>query len=144
VFGLFETGMPIAGLLLGRGLAASLGHVTRWFGAALLIVVGGYSLLQAVRGGGEVSAAGAATATGRLLVTGFALSIDNLAAGFALGTYHVNLIAAVATIGVVSVTLSLLGLELGHRLGTAAAARGELLGALVLIAVGAALAAGLL
>ena len=32
--------------------------------------------------------------TGQLLVTGLALSIDNLAIGFALGTYHVSLAAA--------------------------------------------------
>ena len=56
--------------------------------------------------------------TGQLLVTGIALSIDNLAIGFALGAYHVNLAAAAVIIGAVSVTLSLIGLELGDRPGT--------------------------
>ena len=41
--------------------------------------------------------------TGQLLVTGIALSIDNLAIGFALGVYHVNLAAAAVIIGAVSV-----------------------------------------
>jgi putative Mn2+ efflux pump MntP len=49
----------------------------------------------------------------------------------------------VAVIGAVSVALSLLGLELGARLGTAAGTRGELLSGLILVAVGAALACGL-
>jgi putative Mn2+ efflux pump MntP len=82
--------------------------------------------------------------TGRLLVTGIALSIDNLAVGFALGAYHVNLAAAAVIIGAVSVTLSLAGLELGDRLGTKVGERGELIGGLVLIAVGIAIASGVL
>jgi hypothetical protein len=34
IFGLFETGMPIAGLALGRGLAQALGHSARWLSRA--------------------------------------------------------------------------------------------------------------
>jgi putative Mn2+ efflux pump MntP len=52
--------------------------------------------------------------------------------------------AAAIGIGVVSVTMSLLGLELGDRLGTRTGERGELLGGLVLIAVGVAVASGIL
>ena len=40
VFGLFEAGMPVLGLLLGHGLADSLGQVARWLGGAVLIAVG--------------------------------------------------------------------------------------------------------
>jgi hypothetical protein len=80
----------------------------------------------------------------RLLVTGVALSIDNLAVGFALGTYHVSLVLAVVVIGAVSVILSLIGLELGDRLGARAGDSGELLGGIVLIGVGIAVATGLL
>jgi putative Mn2+ efflux pump MntP len=79
-----------------------------------------------------------------LVVTALALSIDNLAVGFALGTYHVDLALAAAVIGAVSVALSLVGLELGARIGTRTGRWGELLGGLVLIAVGAAVAAGLI
>jgi putative Mn2+ efflux pump MntP len=75
-------------------------------------------------------------------VTGLALSVDNLAVGFALGAYHVSLPLAVAVIGAVSVALSLLGLELGDRLGARAGERGGYLGGIVLIGVGAAVAAG--
>ncbi len=148
VFGLFETGMPLLGLLLGHNLTRSLGHSTRWIGAALLVIVGGYAAIQAARNrgenGGTSPAAAAGLKTGRLVVTGIALSVDNLAVGFALGTYHVSLIVAVAVIGAVSVTLSLLGLELGDRLGAQTVDRGELVGGLVLIGVGVALATGIL
>jgi putative Mn2+ efflux pump MntP len=51
---------------------------------------------------------------------------------------------AAVIIGAVSVTLSLVGLELGRRIGTKTGDRGELLGGLVLIGVGIAVATGVL
>ncbi len=147
VFGLFEAGMPIIGLLLGRGLAGALGGATRWIGAGLLIVTGLYAVIQSLRGRGQDSDGQqdvTGQGTGRLLVTGAALSIDNLAVGFALGSYHVSLIAAAVIIGAVSVGLSLTGLELGNRLGARTGKNGEILGGAVLIGVGIAVAAGVL
>ena len=157
VFGFFETAMPIIGLLAGRGAAGALGHATRWLGASLLIATGIYSLAQALRSARDAAGAGTQSEPpqsespqsepqplGRLLVTGLALSVDNLAVGFALGAVHVSLPVAVVVIGAVSVTLSLLGLELGHRLSTRIGGRGEVLGGLVLIGVGIAVAVGVL
>lgn len=148
IFGLFETGMPILGLVLGHDLARSLGHTAHWIGAALLIATGLYAVIQPVRARNKNSGQRTETAvgrrTGRLLLTGIALSIDNLAVGFALGTYHVSLIPAVTVIGAVSVCLSLIGLELGNRLGARTGEHGEILGGLVLIGVGVAIATGAL
>ena len=158
VFGFFETAMPIIGLLAGRGAAGALGHATRWLGAALLIATGVYSLVQALRSARDAASSGTPPSEpppsepqrlgpqrlGPLLVTGLALSLDNLAVGFALGAVHVSLPVAVIVIGAVSVSLSLLGLELGQRLSTRIGGRGEILGGLVLIGVGIAVAAGLL
>jgi putative Mn2+ efflux pump MntP len=137
--------MPVIGLLLGRELAAALGPAAHWTGAGLLIATGLYALAQAARGSdGDAGAVPAGLPAGRLLVTGLALSIDNLAVGFALGTFHIALLLAAVVIGAVSVTMSLAGLELGRRLGARAGSRGEIIGGLVLIGVGAATAAGIL
>jgi putative Mn2+ efflux pump MntP len=145
IFGLFETAMPIIGLFLGHSLAAALGHAAHWIGAALLIATGLYSVIQALRGrpagdGGQTPAAVAGQSTGRLLVAGAALSIDNLAVGFALSAFHVSLALAATVIGAVSIAMSLIGLELGSRIGARSGERGELLGGLILIGVGIALA----
>ncbi|MGH3264248.1 MAG: manganese efflux pump MntP family protein, partial [Trebonia sp.] len=40
VFGLFEAGMPVLGLLAGRGLAGTLGGDAHWVGGGLLILTG--------------------------------------------------------------------------------------------------------
>ena len=81
---------------------------------------------------------------GRLLLSGLALSLDNLVVGFALGTYGTSIITSAIVIGVVSVALSLIGLELGARIGKLAGERGEQLAGVMLISVGIAVAAGAL
>ena len=178
VFGLFEAGMPVLGLLLGHGLADSLGQVARWLGGAVLIAVGlvqGARLVRARRaaapeggapgvgvpgvgapgvgapeadalGVGALEAGGRARPQriGRMLLGGLVLSGDNLAAGFALGAYHTNLALAAVVFGVVSVAMSLAGLELGARIGTATGDRSELIACALLIATGVIIAAGVL
>jgi putative Mn2+ efflux pump MntP len=79
-----------------------------------------------------------------LLVTALALSLDNLAVGFALAVYHVDIVLAAVTFGVVSILMSLIGLELGHRVGTRVEAWSEEIGGAVLILVGIAIALGVL
>ena len=179
LFGLFEAGMPVLGLVLGHGAASGLGRSAPWLGGALLIAVGLVSLVVAWRGargarGAQGSGAGGPAGSGsgvpagsgsgvpagsgasgagvpagsgswgtwRVLVSAVALSLDNLAAGFALGTFRVGLAVAVPVFGVVSVVMSLAGLELGARIGAAAGDRGELIACAMLVGVGAAMAAG--
>jgi putative Mn2+ efflux pump MntP len=192
VFGAFEAGMPVLGLLVGAQAAASLGHEARWVGAGLLIAVGLYALASAARAGrareheqvpvqahehapvqahehapvqarsepgpsGEAAsttdpAASGAGAAGQiqpprlihLLVSGLALSVDNLVVGFALGAYHTSIALGVIVIGAVSVAMSLIGLELGAGIGKWAGRRGEQLAGVMLISVGIAIACGAL
>ena len=144
IFGLFETAMPIAGLVLGRSLAQAFGHSARWISAGLLIATGAWAVAQAVRGDHTAAPAPDGQPGWRLVLTGLAISVDNLAVGFALGAFHVSVAVAAVIIGGISVALSLIGLELGAQIGARAGQRGELLGGLVLMAVGAAIAAGLI
>ena len=81
---------------------------------------------------------------GRVVASGLALSADNLAVGFALGAYHTGLAVAAAVFGGVSVIMSLAGLELGATLGARAGDRSELAASVMLVAVGALVAAGVL
>jgi putative Mn2+ efflux pump MntP len=151
VFGLFEAGMPVLGVLAGRSADAALGGAARVTGGLLLVGVGCYQLFEWLRErrrqdaeSGDHSAPEAAGgwSTSRLLVSGLALSVDNLVVGFALGAYDVGLIAAALVIGVVSIGMSLLGLEAGARLGATFGQLGTLIGGGILIVVGIAVAAG--
>ena len=153
VFGVFEAGMPVLGLALGHSLASGLGQAAHWLGAVMLIAIGAGSVVYAWRSRGRASGSGSGSGpdrevrqwrTGRVVLSGLALSVDNLAAGFAIGAYHVSLGVAAVTFGAISVAMSLVGLELGARIGAAAGDRSELIAGAMLIAVGAAMAAGAL
>jgi manganese efflux pump family protein len=147
VFGLFEAGMPVLGLLLGHGVADSIGQAARWLGGGVLIVFGVAGLVRAWRGasGGARDAERVkARGIGRLLLGGLVLSGDNLAAGFALGSYHAGLLLAAVVFGVVSVAMSLAGLEFGARIGRRAGERGPLIGGMIVVAVGVAVGFGAL
>jgi manganese efflux pump family protein len=143
-FGLFEAGMPLLGLVIGRQLSHALGGAADTVGGLLLIAVGARVTIAAVRSPHGSPATRAGAGTGKLLVLAAALSIDNLVVGFALGAYRTPLVLSVAIIAIVSVGLSLLGLELGARLGARVERRSELLSGIVLIAVGLAILTGLL
>jgi putative Mn2+ efflux pump MntP len=142
IFGFFETAMPLLGLLVGHQVADSIGSTASYLGGGLLVATGLYTLVQARR---EVSdEAPGSTGPGNLLFTGAALSIDNLVVGFALGAYKVSLILAAVVIAVVSVGMSLVGLEIGRRLGRSVEKWSGELGGAVLILVGILIAAGIL
>ena len=139
IFGVFEAATPVFGLLVGHAVAHDLGGSTKLVAGAVLCLVGGYIVVGSRREGEH-----APPSTKRLVVLGVALSIDNIAIGFALGAYHVNILVAAVVIALVSVALTLVGLELGVRLGERLGQRSERAGGLVLIGVGLAVAVGLL
>ncbi len=143
-FGFFEALMPIVGLVIGRTAAGTIGHSGRYIGGGLLVLTGAWSIYQARRTSAEESRQGGALRLRQLLVLAVALSLDNLVVGFALGVFEVPLAETAAVIGVVSVALSLLGLELGQRLGARVEEWAEELGGAVLVLIGVLLALGLL
>lgn len=146
VFGVFEAAMPLLGLLLGDSVAHGLGGRAKLVAGLVLCLAGIYALVQG-RGADEGVDGGAGSGGPgfrRLVVLAAALSVDNLAIGFALGAYHVNVIVAALAIGVVSVGLTLVGLELGSRVGTRLGKWGERAGGVLLVVIGVTVATGLL
>lgn len=143
-FGFFEALMPLIGLLLGQAVARYIGgHVAGYVAGGILILTGAYTIWQGW-GLERKEQPPRRLQTHSLIVTAMALSIDNLAVGFALAVYHVQIVLAAVTMGVVSVVMSLLGLELGHRLGRRIEGWSEELGGAMLIVVGIAIATGIL
>ena len=79
-----------------------------------------------------------------VLLVALSLGLSNFAAAIGIGISGASLAVAAVIIGAISVGLSLLGLELGSRLGARTGKNGELLGGAVLIGVGIAVAAGVI
>jgi manganese efflux pump family protein len=144
-FGFFEAFMPVLGLLLGQAVAGFFGHYGKYVAGAVLILTGAYTIIQARMTEVEQKARMPRSLRQQsLLITALALSLDNLAVGFALAVYHVDIVLAAVTFGVVSILMSLVGLELGHRVGKRVEAWSEEIGGGVLILVGVAIGAGVL
>jgi putative Mn2+ efflux pump MntP len=142
-FGFFEAFMPVIGLVLGHSVQGYFGQYGKYVGGAILIATGAYTLYQERVVKRDQTIRKQMTARG-LLATALALSIDNLAVGFALAVYPVDLWLAAIVFGVVSILMSLIGLELGHYLGKRVEEWSEEIGGAVLILVGVAIAIGVL
>lgn len=144
VFGVFEAGMPVVGLVAGKAVAGAIAGTAPVIGGVAVGLLGLATVVGELRRRGDGAGAHRpALGMGRLLLLGLVLSLDNLAVGFALGSVKVGLVSVVVVIGVVSVALSLLGLELGGRLGGRVGERGELVGGVALMVVGVLIGLGI-
>ncbi len=134
VFGGFDTCMPIIGFFAGRSLSSSLGSQASLFGGGLLILTGIYAILQDFLN--TETKPKTPNSLKKLMIMGLSISIDSLIVGFSLGATNEPIIETIATIGILSVCLALLGMEIGSRLKTNVEGYSELLSGLILILVG--------
>lgn len=140
VFGVFETGMPIVGLVIGRQLSTPLSNKANLIGGALLFITGLYEIISTFKKEDEVEVKKAFKSWNKLILSGLALSIDNLVIGFSLGVYKEPLLVSALVIGATSVTLVLIGLEVGNRLNKRVEEYSEIISGLILILVAFAVA----
>lgn len=137
-FASFEGGMPLVGFLLGRAAGQLLGRLAADLGLVVLFGVGVWMIVEGLRGEEEVRVA----STGSLLLTGLAVSLDELAIGFSMGSLALPVPLTVLLIAAQAFLLTLLGSILGRRLGEELAERAELAAGVVLAALAVVLAAG--
>ena len=136
-FGLFQAAMPLLGWLLGTGLSGYVTGVDHWIAFGLLSLIGISMIRQALRGDSEdAGRAGGRLPLGELLVLGLATSVDALAVGVSFAFLDVDILGAVLAIGVTTFALSLVGVHVGHRAGVRFRGPAEVVGGLVLIAIG--------
>lgn len=69
-------------------------------------------------------------------VLAIATSIDALAVGVTFAFLNVNIIPAASLIGIVTFTLSIIGVKIGNVFGTIYKSKAEFLGGLILILMG--------
>lgn len=131
VFGLFEAGMPLIGLLLGQSIAGPIGAYTSPVAGLLLVALGVHGLL----GKDEEPRYG-------LFLPALFVSIDNLAVGLALGIHHTSL-AIIPMFAVSSVAMAYIGLTFGAVIGAKSNHAG-MIGSLALILVGVLIGSGVM
>jgi putative Mn2+ efflux pump MntP len=135
-FGLFQFLMPVLGWLAGLTVADVMALFDHWVAFGLLTFIGGKSVFVALRRKGGEARADDPTRGASLVMLSVATSIDALAVGFSFAMLGVRVWGPSVVIGVVSAAVTVIGMELGSRLGARFGRRMEILGGLVLIAIG--------
>lgn len=134
-FGAFQFAMPLLGWLLGTGVSGYIRSVDHFVAFGLLAFIGGRMVWNSFSQEGEEACPDLSPR--RLLVLAVATSIDALAVGVSMAFMpDVNVLLSCVVIGVVAFALSVAGGLLGRRLGDLLQKRAELVGGLVLIAIG--------
>jgi putative Mn2+ efflux pump MntP len=134
-FGGFQAVMPIIGFLAGVGLKEYISASDHWIAFALLCFVGGKMIYEAF----QIESAEKNRDPANLLVLlalSFATSIDALAVGITLSLLKAPLVLTVTVIGLVTFSLSYAGVSIGKRFGHFFESRIEIIGGVILIAIG--------
>lgn len=138
VFGAFQGLMPVVGWALGSAAADYVAAWDHWIAFVLLGSLGVRMILEGLQDKPETeSGAPLRHGWGVLLVAGVATSIDALVAGVTLAFADVNIASTALIIGVTTAVVVTAGVLLGRVVGTIAGKRAEVIGGLVLIAIGA-------
>ena len=137
-FGLFQGGMNLLGWLGGMTVQRFIAPIDHWLAFGLLAIIGGHMIYEAWGVAEEVKARHDPTKGSRLVLLSVATSIDALAVGLSFAALDMAIIWPASLIGLVALVVTVIGLRLGCYLGSASrlGARAEVLGGLVLIAIG--------
>ena len=134
-FGIFQSVLTAAGWLAGETIVQYVKSFDHWIAFALLA----YVSFNLIRSGLEANgkAFKQDPSTGRVLVVlSLATSIDAFAVGLSIAILNVPVLFSVLMIGIVALVLSGAGLFSGTRLGATFGKRMEILGGLILLAIG--------
>ena len=136
VFGVFQALMPLLGAALGIGLLGFLSSFDHWLAFAILSFIGGKMIYES-RFLKENEKKSMNPLDPRvLLLLAVATSIDALAVGFTITLISQNIFQTAAIIGLVTFLLCFAGVIIGDRFGHFFESKIEILGGLMLIAVG--------
>lgn len=134
-FGLFQGIMPVIGWLVGNSLQRFISPVDHWIAFGILSFIGVKMIIQALRISKEKKNLDIRTLP-VLLSLSFATSIDALITGVSFGFISVNILLAAIIVTVVTFLNTVNGAKLGEKTTFLPARWAEILGGLVLFAIG--------
>ncbi|MBQ3027905.1 MAG: manganese efflux pump [Lachnospiraceae bacterium] len=132
-FGGFQAGMPLLGYFLGSSFAKYIENFDHWIAFGLLGIIG-FNMIRESRE--EEEELDASFGFKAMLPMAVATSIDALAVGVSFAVMQVQIGWAVAFIGIITFTLSAIGVKIGNHFGAKYKSKAELFGGIVLIVLG--------
>ncbi|MDR0368859.1 MAG: manganese efflux pump [Bacteroidales bacterium] len=140
LFGLFQGVMPFVGFLAGKGFAEQIQRIDHWLAFFILGFIGGKMIVEDVKShrrlGGSLPPKDFFLWT-TLITLSLATSIDALATGLIFVPFEHQIGYAMGIIGLCSFVFSLAGSYFGSYCHGKFNFRAELIGGIILIAIGA-------
>lgn len=131
----FQAAMPLIGWLIGNSMKSLIDPVDHWIAFGLLSLIGGKMVIESFLSS-EVREIKNPLHIKVILTLSIATSIDALAVGFSFAAFLEKILIAVFIIGAVTFIASMLGILLGKKTGPSFNKYAEILGGLILIAIG--------
>jgi len=136
IFGVIEGITPVIGWALGHVAAPYVEAWDHWIAFTLLTVLGLRMIVAGLQADGEADSKPESHSFLALAVTGFATSIDAMAVGASLAFVGADIAVTAAAIGFSTFVMVTIGVMVGRGLGAIAGKRAEMVGGIVLIAIG--------
>ena len=136
IFGLIEAITPLIGWGIGTVATQYVATWDHWIAFTLLVVLGLHMIYKGFEASEQSEEKPNRHTFIVLAITAFATSIDAMAVGVSLAFLDVNIIMTAVAIGLATFTMVTLGVMLGRMLGLLVGKRAEILGGVVLIAIG--------
>lgn len=133
-FGGFQALMPVIGWLLCRQFESLIKSIDHWIAFALLVLIGANMIREAVKN--EEENLNDSFSPKTMLPLAVATSIDALAVGVTFAFLDVSIVPAVSMIGATTFILSAVGVKIGNVFGAKYKSKAELVGGIVLVAMG--------
>jgi putative Mn2+ efflux pump MntP len=143
VFAVFEFGVPLLGMALGRRVSGQVADHVQWLGPLLIAGLGLWTLLVSTRHSPDAEKLARWLSSWRgLIALSAGLSVDNLVVGFGLGLGGVPVLLTATVIMVCSVAFAWTGLRLGEMGRREFESPAEAASGLLLLVVAGMIAAG--
>ena len=133
-FGIFQALMPVLGYVLGTTFAAKIAAIDHWIAFILLALIGFNMIKEAL--GSEEDEIDDTLDIGNLLMLSIATSIDALAVGITFAFFDVSIVLSTSLIGIITFVICIIGVKVGHVFGEKYKSKAELMGGIILIAMG--------
>ncbi len=133
-FGGFQALMPCIGYFLGLGFAAFIGQWDHWVAWLLLTLIGANMVKESFSK--EEDEVSGGWGFWHMLTLAVATSIDALAVGVSFAFLEMSVWMPIIIIGITTMMFSIAGVLLGKKVGERFKSKAELVGGLVLIAIG--------
>lgn len=133
-FGGFQALMPFLGYLLGSRFEKYITSIDHWIAFILLGLIGVSMIRNALSPDEEEADASLDIKT--MLLLAVATSIDALTVGITFAFLKVTILPAVSFIGVITFTLSAIGVKIGNVFGTKYKSKAEFTGGIILFFIG--------